>query len=286
MPRKAERSFRLYRYQISPTSKNIQGDFVKDVNSVEELQARKNDIFALVLNSIDEFRYKRAPITHQPHQFDSTFVIQLAANRPLKRTTRELIEEEIDNWPALVIVIDNRPNKQLVAIEMKQEAFRYTDTVIEMLETNINRELKQYQLNAQFEALFREEDFWRVIRRGKISYVKFYVVAPNMADLSETLSESLKQTIKRTNTNRAHLGFFSPPEESLQISRSDEDISGLVEYTSKGGGTIHVKIRGISATYKTNDETRTIQIDEIFFTDGFDPEQIGKMIRKALDDVQ
>ena len=119
---KIERAFRLYRYQISTVAKEIQGDFMMNISTINDLVARKNDIFLNVLKKIDEkgFKYKRAPITHQSNHYETTSVIQLAANRPLKRTTKELVEEEIDNWPALIVVFDNRQDKQLLAIEMKQ----------------------------------------------------------------------------------------------------------------------------------------------------------------------
>jgi len=285
---KAERNFRLYRYQFSTVTRDVQGDFLMGIESYEDLIERKNEIFLEVLNDINEkgYKYRRSPISHKAYQYETIYMIQLAANRPLKRMTKEFVEEEIDNWPALTIAFDNRPNKQYLIIETKQEAFRYTNTVADMLEKNLNRYLKKYQLSLQIEPLFREEEFWRIVRRGKVQYLKFYIVAPNLSDLSKTLSEDLKRTIKQTNSNKAQLHFYGSTESGLQISDDDKDIGGLVEYMAGGGGKAHVKIVGTKMIYKTQDDKRTISIDEIYFEEGFDPKLIGKMLKAALDDVQ
>ncbi|MDK2982178.1 MAG: hypothetical protein PWQ55_2525 [Chloroflexota bacterium] len=287
MSKYPERSFRLYRYQINPTTKDIQGDYINGINSVSDLIEKKNDFFANAIKTIKGFTYNRALTTHKLFKAnsDTLFIIRLAPNRPLKRTTKELVREEIDNWPELIIVIDNRPDKQYIAVELKQEAFRYTNTVANVLEANINKKLKPFQLYIQIEPLFEKHNFWDVVNQGKVDFVRFYINAPNLANLSSSLSDSLKDTIKKTNADRAHLGLYSPSDESLEISENNKEIEGLVDYASGGGGTVHVKLIGISTLYKTDDETKMISIDEACFEGDFDPEKIGEAFRSALNNV-
>lgn len=289
MPKSQVRSFRLFRYQINPVKKDIQGDFLLEgIDSVEKLIQSKNQFFVNALLGITEFKFKRSPIAHDIKEFGATLVMQIGANRPVKVTTKEFVEKEIENWPALTVVVDNRDSKQLLAIELKQQAFRYAETVANMIENNLNKALRQYQLIAQIEPLFEKEDFWRVINSnaGKISYIKFFMVEPNLPELSKNLSDSLKKATKRINSNRFNLGFHSAPEESLSISEDDDDLNGLVDYSAGGGGTAHVKIQGIRAVYKTNDTSKTIQINEMVFHGNNVAEQVGKAIKEALDNVQ
>jgi len=269
-----------------PLSKVVQGDYIRGINSLEELLNKKNEFFSQVLSDdLDTIRYRRAKITYRTYQLDSTFVMKLAANRPVEITNKFLEKEKVDNWPTMVVVFDNRPNKQYLAVEMRQKTFRYTDTVTQMLESNINKCLKKYQLFAQFEPLFEEKDFWNYVNKGEILSVRFYLVAPNLPDLSDNLSVELSNAIKRTNSKKAHLVFNSHPDQGLEISEDDENIKGLVDYAAGGGGTIHVKIRGVSALYKTNDQTKTITSDEMLFDGEFDPERIGEAVKRILDNV-
>lgn len=102
--------FELYRYQILPLDRFFQGDLVSGISSIEELLARKNELFASVVNDLGAFRSGRTEtITKKLAAQEDFFLFKIAANRSIHRETKEFTDEYLDNWPSILVGIWNRP---------------------------------------------------------------------------------------------------------------------------------------------------------------------------------
>ncbi|MDH5646487.1 MAG: hypothetical protein OEZ01_10785 [Candidatus Heimdallarchaeota archaeon] len=284
MPRLLKRNFHLFRYQILPVSKTIQFGFDSKVDSIEEAIAQKNNIFAEIIQKIENFTHHRATLKHQLFPFGDFMVIKLGANRSLIRITEEFEEEELENWPPIYIGINNNPEKQLIAVELDQKAFHRSSTVINIIEEQVNKILPEYYLTMQIFPLYDKNEFWDVVKshRNKLRSVKFFMVAPNLSNISKGLKLDLGELKNRTNSLNTSLELQSAKNESLTLDEDDEFIQSLVHYTSEGGGeaTAHLGIKGIRKKYKTKDSIKTIEIDEIFFTGDDAPEQLARILRE------
>jgi hypothetical protein len=279
------RTFHLYRYQILPTVEDLQLDFIAGITSKDELIRRKNAIFADVIkNTKKEFFHPRAELTHQLYEMGDFMVLKLGANRSLIRITKSFEEEELENWPSVYVVINNNPEVQLMAVELEARAFYRSSTVVNVLETNINSWLEQFKLEVRINPTFLKNEFWRVVQthKNRITYVEFFMVAPNLSNISKGLELDLGELKSRTNSINTNLALRSPKGERLTLSEDDRFVQSLVNYSAEGGGTIHLKARNIRKTIKTEDSVKSIEIDEINFTGDHIPEQLVSAFNEVL----
>ena len=266
------RTFHIYRYQILPTFPRDDFDLhftpQFEIKSVDELIERKNELFAKAVKSTNEFKHTWATITHQWYEKEEYILLKIGANRVLRRITKEFKEEFLDNWPSAYLVINNNPNVQIMAIELEEQAFERTTTIVNLLAANINKKLDKYKLSMVVEPVYLESKFWDIVNTHKhrISKVTFLMVAPNLANISKNLKFDLKELKSRTNSLRTNVTLQAPPKESLKISKDDEFTQSLAEYSSKGGGTAHFRIKGLSKLIKTEDSIKTFEVDEIYFS--------------------
>ena len=258
-------AFHAYRYQILPTSQEIQLTLDGGIRGVEDLKRHKNTFFAEALAGIKVFTYGRAEIVHQTVATSGTLTIfRLAVERDLRRQRKDFVEEPVENWPDTWIVFDNNPTVQKCLIQ-KRGGFQRTKTVAKILEDTINARLIQHQLSAVFEPIYSKNVFWDLTRRyqGRITQIEFELVSPNMSNISASLKIDLAGLNKSTNTQRTKFQLNSDPRSALTPNEDDETISGLVDYASQGGGDITVRARGVKHKVHTAKGITELSIDEL-----------------------
>jgi hypothetical protein len=101
-----------------------------------------------------------------------------------------------------------------------------------------------------------------------------------MANISNTLSNTLKELAKDTNSSQSNLQLRSDPASSLDIDQKDETVQGLVDYTSEGGGDIAIKIKGLRKKIQTSRSIREIELDDLQLSGP--PEQVARIVRDLL----
>ena len=176
----------------------------------------------------------------------------------------------------------NNQDDQLLIIQERVTAFANTDTVANIILRGTRGVLDKIGLSLQIEPLFDESYFWGLVNQysNRITWVEFEFVTPNMANISKTLVNTLKNLGKETNAVREQLTLRSDPLSSLDITPSNELIQGLVEYTSKGAGDIKLKIKGIRKRFQTSTSRREVHLSGIEVT--ADAKEIIEIIREAL----
>lgn len=274
--------FRAYRYQLLPLDRNETKDLYHDL-SPEEIVARKNQFFAEALNHLPKATYKRVELNISieaiGHEF---FKLQLAPSRPLTRETHDYKREKVENWPHIEAFILNNPDDQLLIIQDRASAFANTDTVANIILRGTRGGLDRIGLSLQIEPLFDESYFWGLVNEysNKITWVEFEFITPNMANISKTLADTLKNLGKETNAVREQLTLRSDPSSSLDIAKENKTIQGLVEYTSQGAGDIKLKIKGIRKRFQTSNSRREVHLSGIEIT--ANANEIAEIIREAL----
>lgn len=274
--------FHLYRYQLLPTNRYFQGDMY-GASSVEELIAKKNDFFQEALNSDGVFKTNRTNTTTQKLFERDDFILYLvAANRAINRETKDFKTEVIENWPKILVAVWNKPDKQLIAVQHRSAAFKSTDAVIKLIFSSIERILSQRQLTAVSDPLFEKHVFWNLINEniGKVQQIEFEIITPNMANISGTLPENLKEFARQTNSVKSKIVINSDPSTSLRVDENNPTINGLVDYSSEGGGDITLKINGYSKKIHTSRTVKEIAIDETCLIG--EPEAVAKILKELL----
>tara|TARA_B110001469_G_C9600511_1_gene298367 strand:+ start:163 stop:1017 length:855 start_codon:yes stop_codon:yes gene_type:complete len=282
--KKKNHRFEIYRYQLLPIDRFFQGELFGDVKSVDDLIAKKNKIFSEYLR---ELRIISGKQTQMIARFlgveDEFFLYRFAANRSLVRETEDFTEEELDNWPSFLVGIWNHPDEQYIIVEERREAFQHTDTVTNAIVSSLSPKLKNKQLSIYIESLFKEEEFWKIVDRyeGKITDIKFELITPNMANISGVLSDDLKALAKASNTARTNLQIRAPDDSALSVEKTDEQIKGLVEYSSEGGGNISLRAKGVRRRVQTAKTKKSFEVDEIQIQ-GQNYEEITNIFRSMI----
>jgi hypothetical protein len=163
------------------------------------------------------------------------------------------------------VFVFNNPTAQYIIVESRPEAFQLPETAVRQLFNPINAKLAQRNLRTHFEPVVERKVFWDTIERntGKVQEVSFELITPNMANISQTLSEEVKNLAKSTNTATTQLALKADKAASLTLNKSDPSISGLVDYSSEGGGNITIRLKGVKKAVQTKKTVKTIEIDSI-----------------------
>lgn len=247
-----KRQFDVYRYQILPLSRILQLSLFGDVPDLDTLLSRKNDILYDCLLKLNSFQYSRAETTFRRWVVDEdTVLFRIGVDRPIKRTTKDFNEEELDSWPFIHVIFQNDSSVQKLLIEVNRRVFQNSSTIAkQLIENNINKILAKYNLVLHIEPIFEKDDFWKVVYKyeGQINWVKFSLVTPNMSNISGVLSDDLKVLATSTNATNTKLKLSSDKGSNLALSEENNILNGLVEYASQGAGNISIKIKGLKTT--------------------------------------
>ncbi len=155
--------FHLYRYQLLPVDRHFQGDLY-GAATVEDLISKKNQIFAEALSSSLAFTGGRTQTaTQRLVEANDLLLYRIAANRSLQHETRDFKTEVIDNWPKILLVIWNAPDKQLIAVQHRANAFQGTQAVLKLVFDSVEPVLAKNQLTALYEPLFEKKVFWEEV---------------------------------------------------------------------------------------------------------------------------
>ena len=274
----ANRLFLLYRYQIIPNER-IQERLPLHVGdmTVEEVIQYKNEFFIQAFNNFVSYSdldlYEEAvrkkirikqifPNTHADES-EQLFVFKVASRKRMKRETENFESVSEENWPSVFVLIWNDPEQQIIAIEHRPMAFHSTNSLAATLEKRLNEILAIHNLNVQINPIFDKKSFWEFIEGRNLEKVIFKIVTPNMASISQSLSEELKAIAKMSNSATTELALTAPENGTLNISPSMPQLPELVDYSSKGGGNIRVKYKGIKAITNVKTKQSSLTIDEL-----------------------
>lgn len=274
-------TFRVYRYQLLPIDRHT--DDLYDGLTAKELIEQKNSIFAKTIPFISTHRYRGSDLSVRlASAGNDAFVLSIASRRALTRETPDFRVEQIENWPHITSIILNRPNEQYIVVQDRPTAFTSTDTVVKLIESATRAPLERIGLRLHTERVFRQSYFWELVQefQDKITWIEFEFVTPNMANISNTLSDTLKELAKSTNSSQSNFQLRSDPASSLDLNPEDSTVQGLVEYTSQGGGDISIKVKGVRKRIQTSNSVREIELDDLQLSGP--PDQVATILREML----
>ncbi|MBU2764688.1 hypothetical protein HAP94_00400, partial [Acidithiobacillus ferrivorans] len=219
--------FELFRYQLLPLTRNVQREMFQDerflaINTVEELKARKNEIFGHVLEDFPSLQYRQAEINHKVDvESPPWFVVEINTQKSLKREKPDFKQERIDTWPHVIAIINNKPDVQIIAVSRNIRAFSSGAVVAKILQENLGRILQRYLLSFQVDALFEKSEFWHLVEeyKNRIISVNFELISPNMANISKGLELDLARLNADTNSHRTDLRLNSLEGSALEINQ-------------------------------------------------------------------
>ena len=214
---------------------------------------------------------------------EELIIFKLGVKREIKRSTRDFEEEELENWPSILVALNNAPDIQKAAIQFDQKVFSRSSTVANILEESINPLLARFQLHVRFSPLFEKNYFWDIVDKyaGRIIQTDFEMISPNMSNISQALTFDLKELHRSTNTQETHISLRSDKDSSLTLSRDDPFVSKAVDYSSEGGGNIIVKVNNLRKRIQTAEGVTEITVDQAEIA-GDDPKVVVRIVKELL----
>lgn len=276
--------FDLYRYQLLPAPEFQSDLFEGKALSIDELISQKNMLFFLALNEISDFSHRGFETTKRTlMQSDTVVAFKIGIQKTIDLDTKELKREKVESWPNVTVIVDNSPDIQGIAISRNPRAFSSTRILIDHLHRAISTRLRARGLTIEIREQFNTSDFWSVVsdNEGKVQRIRFEMVSPNMANISAALTVDLRGLNRDTHSQRVDIELNAPPNSSLSIDHENPLINGCVDYASKGGGDIAVKIQGMRKEIRTSTAVKTIEIDKLEFTGS--PEDVNHELRRIFE---
>jgi len=260
--------FKIYRYQLLPVDRFVQGNLFDNYQSIEDIINKKNIIFNEILVKTPIKDTGNILIEKRLIESENFIISRYAVKRHITIETENFTETELNTWPSFLLCFWNAPDKQYMLIEENKKAYQDCKTIVNAIKGTFYKKLHDSHLNIHIEPLFEEKFFWDIIHKfdGQITSMKFEMVTPNMANISHMLDEDLKVAAKALNSQTTNLEFNSDSNAYLKIDDKNKMVQSLVSYASQGGGNITVKAKGIKRKIKTTKTVKTITFDEFELT--------------------
>lgn len=257
--------FEVYRYQLI-VNQAIQLSLDNQFQSAEEIRENKNKIFQQLLTN-HNFRFasgKAETTSKLMYSKGDISIFKLGVKRSLKVAKKDFTEDTIDNYPNLLVAINNNPDVQKIAIQENIKAFSKSHAVSRILEQSIENKIKKENLSFYLEPLYNKREFWDLVNRykGKVTQVSFELISPNLAKISKNLDINLREIYEDTNTHKTKIELNSDKDHHLDIKEASKFVNSLVDYSADGGGNIALKVAGYNKKFHTAQSIEEFSVEE------------------------
>lgn len=239
--------FTIYTYEFKPIMQPEADLFLPEVDWKESV-AHKQEIFGRYFDEGSELVFKRSNKQIYDHmvvaQHEGVVIMRIANNSRLTHEKHFKQWEEEDN-PSLSVIIDNRKDKQIIAIENRSQAFSDTLTVARIMQEGFNRLLQTERLEIQIDAKYHVHEFWDVeatCEKG-VACVKFKFPFPNLPQITDMVSFMYEEVAKSTNSEPTTI-LTARPKERLTLKKDDQLLESMIKAASASGKLIMMRPKG------------------------------------------
>lgn len=248
--------FQIYQYMFRPVMENQMGLPLEEFQAVnvQESLDKKQELLGSVLN---DFACEKDE-QKKYYQFDGEFfryrsfinqgdiyVMRIANNKKTKLEA-DFNVSELDNHPSCLVIIDNRKDRQIVAIE-RNAAFSKNSMVADILQNTFRLKLLSHRLTLDIAGKFHTAEFWQVRNASMelkgIEYVDFPFAYPNLPAISDLVGEYFTDLAKRTNSEPT-LHLQGQNHESVNLDPEDIWVLKAIKACAASGKPILMKPKG------------------------------------------
>lgn len=279
--------FQIFQYLFRPVMENQAGlpaEVFQAVN-VQDSLTRKQELFG---NVLDDLAYEQNE-QEKYYQFNGEkfkyrsfinqgdiYVIRIANNKKAKLES-DFNVSELDNHPSCLVIIDNRKDRQIIAIE-RNVAFSKASMVADILQNTFRLKLLSNRLTLDIAGKFHTAEFWQVRNSSMnlkgIDYVDFPFGYPNLPAISDLVGEYFTDLAKRTNSEPT-LHLQGQNHESVNLDPTDIWLLNAIKACAASGKPILIKpkgsqVRKIGVESPVIEEIADIAVKELSSHDLFD----------------
>ena len=267
------KKFQIYTYMFRPVMEQDASLLFEDFEEVDvnESLANKQDIFGDIADDDVHLNFanKKGAYGHRTYLNQGGIIVMRIANNKRMRVEKDFSVASIDNKPSALVIIDNRKDRQVIAIECC-DAFAKTSTLASIIEMTFNRHLAKWRLAIDVRARYSTAEFWQVVRDSDLSqgidYVVFPFPYPNLPAISNMLGHYMADMARRTNSEPS-LHLKAQDSAGVRLDENDLVVMNAIKACAASGRPILIKPKGMALRKIGIKSGVTEEISEVAFED-------------------
>ena len=251
--------FQLYNFQFGKIMGNEQVNLFGESDTLmpaEKAFPQKQEILQKMLendfNHVEEIRFthrryqKEYTHKHLMRPLDDITVMRIANKKKARRTDKDFQIVDEEDYANCLVIIDNRPGIQRLAIEVKKSVFSSDTFLSEIISHTLNLLLKKYNLHIELMHLQDPKKFWSLIDDKKTYPTGFYKIKFHLPYLNlERLQKKWnKLTVQMRGVYNAKMDVEMTAliGDKLNFSKEDEMQNAQIDFFTKdlGGNSIEL----------------------------------------------
>ena len=176
---------------------------------------------------------------------DNVYVMRVANVTNVTITDEHLLSQKYADYRNCLVIIDNRPGIQRIAIEQKTMAFSHTKTVANILEASFCKLLKCKLLKVKLSAVYGTNVFWETLGKYPkgFSKVTFHFPHLNLDRLTKVMDKYLT-TAREDWDSDLDFTFGANEGGAVKIDRNNQRQTALIAGASSAGAWIKMLPKG------------------------------------------
>ena len=201
---------------------------------------------------------------------ESVYVMRVANVTDVTITDENLTDRNYKDYRNCLVIIDNRPGIQRIAIERKTKAFSDTKTVANILEASLSKLLRAKLLEVKLTAVYATHVFWETVQDYPLGFkkVRFHFPPLNLVRLKRVIDRYLNLAREDWDSD-IDIAFNAREGGSVKIDRDNPRQKALVEGAAEAGVWVEMYPRDgkRKVIYCGKDQFVVQEIDEAVFQD-------------------
>lgn len=269
-------NFLIYTYMFKPVTTSYAGDlFDNSEVDVKESLAHKQELLSGLfpkdagLGKFDKgeddglrFVYNDEVFLHKMVMNEGgVIVFRIANNKKVMHHRADFTDEEFEDHPNCLVIIDNRKDRQIVAVEQKKMVFG-EKMVANILAETFNALLARYRLTLTIDAKYHKSEFWRVVSSypNGIKRVTFAFPYPNLPKITELVSESMKRLALETKCEPTQV-LNALDGQVLNLDKDSRMLLDMIAACAASGKPIMMLPVGKRSVLKCNTDKSLVRED-------------------------
>ena len=275
--------FQIYTYMFRPVMENkmeIPFEEFQKIDVQDSLD-RKQELTSEVLDNNEKLKFKFNTVEYAHKMYigqNGIYVLRIAntGHKPAKVENNFKVMKQ-QNHPSCIVIIDNRQDRQIIAIE-HNSAFGKDPSLAVIIQTTLRKAMQNYRLTLDVTQKYHTSEFWQVVDNSMmlkgIDYVDFPFAYPNLPEISDMVGEYMNNIARQTNSEPT-LKLKGQNNESVNLSREDQWLLSAIKACAASGRPILIKPKG--------SELRKIGVDSPVYEEISD-EALTELDQKELFD--
>ena len=217
---------------------------------VQDSLDRKQELTSEVLDNNEKLKFKFNTVEYAHKMYigkNGIYVLRIAntGHKPAKVENNFKVMKQ-QNHPSCIVIIDNRQDRQIIAIE-HNSAFGKDPSLAVIIQTTLRKALQNYRLTLDVTQKYHTSEFWQVVDNSMmlkgIDYVDFPFAYPNLPEISDMVGEYMNNIARQTNSEPT-LKLKGQNNESVNLSREDQWLLSAIKACAASGRPILIKPKG------------------------------------------